>query len=333
MTDRRIDEETGVETTGHEWDGIEELNNPLPRWWLWTFYATVVFALIYVVLYPAWPLVDRATGGVLGWSTRDEVATDMAAVEASQAEMWDSLVSTDVHMLRDNEALNRFASQAGAALFRTNCSQCHGSGAAGAVGYPNLLDDDWLWGGRIEEIAVTIRHGIRNEEDPDARFSQMPAFGDFLGRGEIATLVAHVQSLPEGADPLAGPGGQLFGDNCASCHGDTATGDTEIGAPDLTDAIWLYGGDAETLTEVISRGPYGVMPPWGDRLGEARVRALAAYVHQLGGGEPEAERSDYSAEEQVGEGETPTPPEETEADPSDPGEVPFPGAGEEAPAE
>ncbi|WP_116086292.1 cytochrome-c oxidase, cbb3-type subunit III [Tropicimonas sp. IMCC34011] len=324
MSEKRIDDVTGTETTGHNWDGIEELNNPLPRWWLWTFYATVLFAVIYTIFFPAWPLVSGATQGVLGWSTRGEVARDIAQIDEGQQQYREGLLSVDVHMIRDNEELQNYAVQAGAALFRNNCSQCHGSGAAGAIGYPNLLDDDWLWGGRIEDIAHTIRHGIRNEEDPDARFSQMPAFGEMLTEGEIAGLARHVQSLPDGADPLSGPAGQLFADNCATCHGDDAQGDPEIGAPDLTDAIWLYGSDLASLEDTISRGPYGVMPPWGERLGEANVRALAAYVHQLGGGEAGEPRSETNVEEQIGEGDVPEGAGRTGGDPSDPDEVPFP---------
>ncbi|WP_102109765.1 cytochrome-c oxidase, cbb3-type subunit III [Oceaniglobus roseus] len=278
-----------VETTGHSWDGIEEYNNPLPRWWLWTFYATIAWGLLYTILYPAWPLVHGATTGVMAWSTRGDVAAEIQAVREGQADMRAALVDADLATLPQNEALNGFAVQAGAALFRTNCSQCHGSGAAGADGYPNLLDDDWLWGGQIDQIAFTIRHGIRNEVDPDARYSQMPAFGEILAPAEIETLVQHVQSLPEGNDPLGGEGGALFADNCASCHGEDARGNRDVGAPNLTDAIWLNAHDDASLTTLISKGPFGVMPPWGDRLGEAGVRALAAYVHQLGGGEPTPE--------------------------------------------
>lgn len=282
---RKQDDPARVDTTGHNWDGIEELNNPLPRWWLWTFYATIVFAAIYVVLYPAWPLVNGATEGMLGWSTRTDVQTHIRQVDDSQAAMRQSLTTTDLDMLDRNPELMEFAMNAGAAVFRTNCSQCHGSGAGGAIGYPNLLDDDWLWGGMVEDIAVTVRHGIRNEDDPDARFSQMPAFGEMLAPDQIATLVDHVRALPGGADPLAGAGGQLFADNCTSCHGEDARGDRTQGAPNLTDAIWLYGDSPEQLTRVITRGPYGVMPPWNARLSEAEIRAVAAYVHALGGGE------------------------------------------------
>lgn len=288
---KKIDPETGVETTGHSWDGVEELNNPMPRWWLWTFYATVAWSLLYVIAYPAIPLINRATGGLFGWSTRGEVAQDIAAFEASQAELRESLVTVDLRVLPENEALYRYAVQAGASIFRNNCSQCHGSGAAGAVGYPNLLDDAWLWGGTIDEIAYTVRHGIRNEEDPDARYSEMPAFGEILAEEEIDALVQHVLAISgqehEAAQAEVGAG--LFLENCVACHGEDGLGLRDLGAPNLTDAIWLYGGDPETLHETITYSRFGVMPPWGERLGEANVRAVSAYVHQLGGGEETAE--------------------------------------------
>jgi cytochrome c oxidase cbb3-type subunit 3 len=286
MSTRKKDDVTGVETTGHSWDGIEELNSPLPRWWLWTFYGTTVWAIVYTVLFPAWPLISSATAGVLGWSTRAEVAEAIAAVEAQNAPVEARLAAVDMTVLAGDADLHGYAVNAGAAVFRAHCSQCHGSGAAGAVGYPNLLDDDWLWGGTIEDIVLTIRHGIRNTDDADARYSEMPAFGEILSAEEIGTLVAHVQGLSQGADPAAGEGAQLFADNCASCHGEDGRGLREVGAPNLADAIWLYGGDDKTLTQTITYARYGVMPAWGLRLSEAEVRAAAAYVHQLGGGEP-----------------------------------------------
>lgn len=283
---KRIDDETGTETTGHSWDGIEELNTPLPRWWLWTLYATIVWGIVYVILYPAWPLISGSTRGVLGWSTRGEVAEQIDAVNLANAEMIESLVAVDMSELARKEPLHRFAVSAGASVFRTYCSQCHGAGAAGvqAAGYPNLLDDDWLWGGQITDIVETVRHGIRNEDDPDARWSQMPAFADMLEVEEIMSLTAHVRSL-SGLDDGTTKGANLFADNCAACHGDAGTGDRTLGAPDLTDAIWLYGGTAEAVSYSIANARYGVMPPWGARLGEAQVRAVSAYVHGLGGGE------------------------------------------------
>ncbi|UWQ22425.1 cytochrome-c oxidase, cbb3-type subunit III [Jannaschia sp. W003] len=286
MSERRIDPETGTETTGHRWDGIEELNTPLPRWWLWTFYATILWGVIYTVLYPAWPLVSGATAGVLGWSTRGEVAAEIERVDLSNADMLASLVGTDLAVLPANEPLHRFAVAAGESVFENNCSQCHGRGAAGvaAAGYPNLLDDEWLWGGSLREIADTVRHGIRSEADPEGRWSEMPAFGEMLGDEEIAAVVAQVRHLGGLAD--ADPAGAaLFADNCAACHGERGTGDRTIGAPNLADAIWLYGGDPEAVETSVREARFGVMPPWGERLGEAEVRAVAAYVHGLGGGE------------------------------------------------
>ena len=274
-------------TTGHEWDGIEEFDNPMPRWWLWTFYATIVWAIGYSIAYPAWPGIQSATAGVLGWSTRANVAADIAAVNATNDAINAKLAAADLTSIATDPELSVYATSAGSAVFKTWCAQCHGSGAAGAKGYPNLLDNDWLWGGDIEAIHATISHGIRNEDDPDARYSQMPAFGDILEREEITQVVNYVMSLsgtPQDAT-LAAAGEEVFLDNCAACHMDDASGDRDQGAPNLKDAIWLYGGDYASLTETVEYSRFGVMPPWNERLTEAQVRAVASYVHQLGGGE------------------------------------------------
>ena len=287
MSDKDIDQTTGIETTGHDWDGIKELNNPLPRWWLWCFYLTILWGIGYVIAYPAWPLINGATAGLLGYSTRAEVQAEIDSFTAQNAELTAALAAADLETLPDNADLNRFAVAGGGAVFRAHCSQCHGSGAAGAKGYPNLLDDDWLWGGTLPEIAFTIRHGIRNETDEDARYSQMPAFGDILEDAQIDQVVEHVLAL-SGAEhdaALAGPGAEVYADNCAACHGDTGLGDREQGAPNLADAIWLYGGDRDTLHDSVANARFGVMPAWGPRLTDAEVNAVAAYVHQLGGGE------------------------------------------------
>jgi cytochrome c oxidase cbb3-type subunit 3 len=282
-----IDEVTGTDTTGHSWDGIKELNNPLPRWWLWCFYMTIVWAIAYTVAYPAWPMVSKATTGLLGYSTRAEVAQDIARFEEANAEISVQLASADLNVLNENPELLRYANSAGAAVFRNNCSQCHGSGAAGAVGYPNLLDDDWLWGGDFENIEYTVRHGIRNEEDWDARWSEMTAYDDIFSNEEVDQVVQYVRliSNQEHDATLAAAGEGLFLDNCAACHGENGMGSRDLGAPNLTDAIWLYGGSVETLEETVRYARFGVMPPWGERLSEAEVKAVTAYVHQLGGGE------------------------------------------------
>jgi cytochrome c oxidase cbb3-type subunit 3 len=282
------------ETTGHSWDGIEEYNNPLPRWWLWIFYATIVYALIYTIAFPAWPLVSSATQGVLGQratgDTRLDVAAEIARFEEANAEIRATLVETPLTEISADPALQDYATNAGAAVFRTWCAQCHGAGAAGvqAAGYPNLLDDAWLWGGTIEDIHATIAHGIRNEEDPDARWSQMPAFGadEILMPEEIDQVVQYVRQM-SGQDhdaTLAEAGAEIYDMQCAACHMEDGSGDPFQGAPALNDAIWLYGGDVETLTETITYSRFGVMPSWQERLSEAEIRSVAAYVHGLGGG-------------------------------------------------
>jgi cytochrome c oxidase cbb3-type subunit 3 len=275
-------------TTGHVWDGIEEFDNPMPRWWLWTFYACIIWGVAYTIAYPAWPLISSATAGILGYSTRAEVAAEIADVEQANAAINTQLASVELTEISANAELNGYAVSAGAAVFRTYCSQCHGSGAAGAVGYPNLLDDDWLWGGDIENIHLTIAHGIRNEDDADARYSEMPAFGEILEEAEITQVVNYVMALSgaDAEDPAAVSAGEVvFADNCAACHGDDGLGNRDLGAPNLADAIWLYGGDVDALLETVTYSRFGVMPPWTQRLSEAQVRAVAVYVHQLGGGE------------------------------------------------
>ncbi|MBY6058462.1 cytochrome-c oxidase, cbb3-type subunit III [Leisingera daeponensis] len=276
-------------TTGHEWDGIEEFDNPMPRWWLWTFYATVIWGVLYTIAYPAWPLINGATAGVLGWSTRGDVAAEITAVEEANAPVNARLEAVELTAIAEDPELGSYAVSAGSAVFKTWCAQCHGSGAAGAKGYPNLLDDDWLWGGSVEDIHATITHGIRNEDSDEARYSEMPAFGrdELLEKEEISQVVNYVMSLsgePQDASKVDA-GSVVFADNCASCHMEDGTGDRAQGAPNLADAIWLYGGDYGTLTETVTNSRYGVMPAWNTRLTEAQIRAVSAYVHQLGGGE------------------------------------------------
>ncbi|ARC87614.1 cytochrome-c oxidase, cbb3-type subunit III [Rhodovulum sp. MB263] len=283
-----------VGTTGHSWDGIEELNNPLPRWWLWTFYACVAYALIYSILYPAWPLVNGATPGLLGYSTRANVEVEIKEFEDRNAELSSRLAAAsmeDPAAIEADPALYNYAVQGGASVFRTNCAQCHGSGAAGVQGqgYPSLLDDDWLWGGKLEDIYFTVTHGVRNEDNPDARWSQMPSFGTdgLLSSEEIDEVVQYVRQISgqEHDAALASQGETVFLDNCAACHGEDGHGDRTVGAPNLTDAIWLYGGDVATLTETVTKARFGVMPTWKERLSETERKAVAVYVHQLGGGE------------------------------------------------
>lgn len=289
---------TGVGTTGHNWDGIQELNSPLPRWWLYTFYATILFAVGYTIAYPAWPMLTGATPGLLHASTRADVAAEFKSFDDANAPIKAKLVAADLATIPNDPDLNKFAMQAGAAVFRTNCAQCHGSGAAGVMGkgYPNLLDNDWLWGGSLEAIHTTLQHGIRVEADPDTRLSLMPRFGtdELLTKEQIGQAVEYVLQI-SGQDhdaTLATQGQAVFAENCAACHGDTGIGNRDLGAPNLTDAIWLYGGDRAAVTTTITLARNGVMPGWGfappggtARLTEDQIRAVAVYVHALGGGE------------------------------------------------
>lgn len=289
MSEKEIDSVTNVETTGHEWDGIKELDNPLPRWWLWVFYATIVFSIGYCIYYPAIPLIEGATEGVAGYSSRGELQAEMDEVEAGRSEMLEQIRQTDVAEIQADPELARFATAGGASAFKVYCSQCHGSGAQGTAGYPNLNDDDWLWGGSIEQIALTIRHGVRYEEDDDTRYSEMPAFGrdQLLPREDVLASAHYVRSL-SGLDHDQGAledGARVYAENCAACHGEDGLGNKELGAPNLADALWLYGDSQQEIVSQVNNPKHGVMPGWGDRLGDALVKQLAVYVHGLGGGE------------------------------------------------
>jgi len=291
---KRIDHPTGTETVGHEWDGIEELNTPLPRWWLWTFYITIVWAIIYTILFPAWPMVHAATKGVFGWSSRGQLAEQMAANDQRLAPIRQAVAATDIEKLPASPRLWQAAVEGGRAQFKVHCVQCHGSGAAGSKGYPNLNDDDWLWGGDLKAIEYSIEHGIRNPDHDETRVSQMPAFGrdDILTPAQIGDIASYVRTVShqQSASRASTRGGALFAANCAICHGSDAKGNHELGSPNLTDAIWLYGGDRDSIVATITNSRNGVMPRWGAKLGPANVKMLAAYVHSLGGGEatPEA---------------------------------------------
>ncbi len=277
------------ETTGHSWDGIEEFNNPLPRWWVWVFYATIVWGVIYTILYPAWPLVSGATPGLLGWSTRADVAAEIAAAEEANAPINARLEAAELTEISKDPELKTYAVNAGAAVFRTWCMQCHGSGAQKPNGFPELSDDDWLWGGTIEDIHTTVSYGIRSPDNDETRFSEMPAFGrdELLEPEQIDAVANFVMSLSgEPKDPSkVEEGAAIFEENCVACHGEDGTGDRAQGAPNLADAIWLYGGDYDTIVETVTNARKGVMPAWSGRLDEWQIRAVSVYVHQLGGGE------------------------------------------------
>ncbi|MBK5959097.1 cytochrome-c oxidase, cbb3-type subunit III [Rhodoplanes elegans] len=288
MAKQDIDAVTGIATTGHEWDGIKELNNPLPRWWLWTFYACCIWAFGYWIVYPAWPLVSSYTAGVIGYSSRANVRADMVALQQLRGEKAAALAKADLADIEKDPNLLAFARAQGRAAFGDNCAPCHGTGATGSKGYPNLNDDDWIWGGTLDALHQTLQYGIRSGH-AQARENQMPAFGKdgTLKKDEIVQVANYVRSLsgqPTRAGVDLAAGKQLFADNCAVCHGDDGKGNTELGAPNLTDRIWLYGGDEASLIETITNARAGVMPAWVDRLDPVTIKALAVYVHTLGGG-------------------------------------------------
>jgi cytochrome c oxidase cbb3-type subunit 3 len=290
MTDHSdFDHVTGKTTTGHEWDGIKELNTPLPRWWIMTFYACIVWAFGYWLVYPAWPLLWGYTSGMLHYSSRADVAVQLANLEQIRGDKMVVLGTAPLADIEKDPALLALARARGKAVFGDNCAPCHGSGAAGAKGYPNLNDDDWLWGGKIEQIMQTIAFGARSGH-AKAHESAMLAFGrdGILKPGEIVTVANYVRSLsglPTAAGFDAAAGRKIFAENCASCHGDVGRGNQELGAPNLTDKIWLYGSDEATVIETITNGRSGVMPAWTGRLDPSTIKALAVYVHSLGGGQ------------------------------------------------
>jgi cytochrome c oxidase cbb3-type subunit 3 len=285
---REVDAVTGTVTTGHVWDGIKELNTPLPRWWLWLFYATIVWSFGYWVVYPAWPLISGYTAGTFGYSTRGEVAGELAALQKVRGDKAAALATVPLAEIEKDPLLLAFARAQGKAAFGDNCAPCHGTGAAGGKGYPNLNDDDWLWGGRIDEIHRTIEFGARSGHAQE-RNNQMPAFGrdNILKAGEIVTVANYVRSLAglsvrAGTDLQAGR--TLFADNCAACHGEDGKGKQDLGSPNLTDRIWLYGSGEAAIVDVVANARNAVMPAWVGRLDPLTIKALAVYVHSLGGG-------------------------------------------------
>jgi len=281
------DSVTGRETTGHEWDGIKELNTPLPKWWLYVFYATIIWSVVYWILYPSIPGITGYVHGVLGWSMREEHAEVMAEARASQAKFYDQIAAAELGEIRGDQNLLNFALAGGEAAFADNCAPCHGAGGSGRPGgYPVLADDAWIWGGGLEDIHATIQYGVRNEH-PDSRQSMMPAYADILSADQLTDVASYVLSLSgEAEDPKAAQrGAQVFAEQCAACHGEDGKGMNALGAPNLSDAIWLYGGSKQEIVSQIANPQHGVMPPWENRLDSETVKMLSVYVHSLGGGQ------------------------------------------------
>ena len=281
------DEISGHETTGHEWDGIKELNTPLPRWWLYVFILTIIWSLIYWVLYPSIPFGNSYFPGILKYSARRDVDASIISAATDQARFVDRIRAATHEEIRADPALAEFSVAGGRSAFLNNCAPCHGSGAQGGKGFPNLIDDVWLWGGTLTDIHTTINYGIRNA-NPNSRSGRMPALGNdkILTPAEIDDAAEFVLSLTNRSKDEAARlrGAQTFANICAGCHGPTGSGKQDEGAPPLNTSIWLYGGDKQTIIETITGGRGGVMPAWGERLDPAVIKMLTVYVYQLGGG-------------------------------------------------
>ena len=304
MSDKRkdVDETTGTETTGHEWDGIKELNSPLPRWWLWVFYLTVIWSIGYMVVYPAWPTLsgEGERGGTVGmfeWTQYKQLAEQQAEIKALRGEYLERFQQASFEEVMQDETLYTFALAGGASAFKDNCATCHGTGGAGAPGYPNLNDDDWIWGGDLESIYTTIQYGIRMHDD--GHQSMMPAYGDMLSSEEIEAVADYVIGIHSAKSIITSDemdeetlaalplGARVYQEQCAACHGNDGTGDRTLGAPNLADAIWLKSEDGSVgaIASQIRTPKHGMMPAWVDRLDNDTIRQLSIYVHSLGGGE------------------------------------------------
>ncbi len=283
------DSVTGTETTGHVWDGIKELNTPLPKWWLYVFFACIAFAFGQFLLYPSIPYGTGYWHGLLGYSQRAAVDADVAKIVAQRKTAMDQIGALSFADIKANPHLLEVALVDGHAVFATNCQPCHGAGGGGRPGYPALAAGAWIWGGTLEAIQQTVTHGIRSA-DPDARQSAMPRFGadGLLKPTEIEQVGDYVWSAfyghkTEGQDVSAGA--KIFADNCAVCHGADGQGSREVGAPRLASQVHLYGGTREAIVGQVTNPRQGVMPNWGVRLDPATIKAVTLYVHSLGGGE------------------------------------------------
>lgn len=289
---KEVDAHSGTETTGHSWDGIKELNTPLPRWWLIVWLITIVWAVIYMIFMPAIPALPGLgtnTPGIRNHSDRDNIEMAVADLREQRSEQSAVLLGASLQEIETDRSLQQFAMAMGESLFGDNCATCHGAGGRGAKGYPSLADDVWLWDGSMDGIEQTLRYGIRQPESVETRFSMMPRFGadGLLTSAQIDDLTEYVVHLSggEASEDAVARAAPIFAQQCATCHAADGTGDHTVGAPNLTDAEWLYGGSEAEIYNTIYNARNSHMPAWEGRLDDASIKALAVYVHSLGGGE------------------------------------------------
>lgn len=283
------DPHTGHMTTGHDWNGIKELNTPVPKLVLFFLAATAIFSLIYWVLMPAWPLGVSYTRGLLGLDQRTTVAERLAQGAEARAAWTREIEQADFAAVQGDDTLMAIVRHSGSSLFGDNCAACHGMNGQGSAGFPNLANDAWIWGGDPDTLAETIRVGI-NATHPETRISEMPAFGrdQMLDRQAILDVVSYVQSLSLAEDSAeldpeaVTAGAEVFANNCAACHGDSGQGEPAMGAPNLADGSWIYGGDRGAIYASVFRGRQGLMPHWEGRLSPVERKILTLYVLDLG---------------------------------------------------
>ncbi|MFV0332606.1 MAG: cytochrome-c oxidase, cbb3-type subunit III [Tropicimonas sp.] len=277
---REIDPVTGRDITSHDWNGIRELNTPLPKLVIWALIVTFAYSVLAWILLPAWPVGRDYTRGLLGLDQGDVAVAGYRDLASGRQGWLERFAADDFASLQSDTALMAVAGPAAQRLFEDNCAACHGLAGQGGPGFPALSDASWLWSGDPAEIALTIRHGI-NSEDPDTRIAEMPPF-DWMERAERDALAAYVAALPTGAAAADDPAVGLFADNCASCHGDDGEGGLEVGAPSLADTSVVYGQDPQTVMATLRHGRIGEMPAWSGRLSAAEINLLALHVAGLG---------------------------------------------------
>lgn len=283
-----ISEKNSPDTTGHNWDGIKEYNIGAPRWWLIVWIICIIWGVGYWFFYPAIPTAYGSNQGSLKWSKYSQLAESQQEINDKKTIHLEKISKLSFQEIQQDQQLMEFALNGGKSAFRENCSACHGQGAQGGKGYPNLNDDDWLWGGKVEDIYQTLLYGIRSGHDK-SRANQMPSFGvdKVLKKEEINSTIQYVLSLSNKGNKNSKDlilGEEIFKANCIACHGNDGKGNQKLGAPNLTDEIWLYGQTNEELYKTIYFARAGVMPFWINRLDDNTIKQLSLYVHSLGGG-------------------------------------------------